>query len=132
MTRKEAERLNRLFNALQQVGITRDHAKTLRRTSMTLRRWFEKECGSENGAIERDETTGRPFWRNAVDDRQWPVADRETVARKRLAAIMAEHPTLSAYVQGDPRGAALYVLRPGDVPDGADVDAYYSNGIAVY
>jgi hypothetical protein len=29
-------------------------------------------------------------------------------------------------------GAALYILRPGDVTAGADIDAYYSRGIAVY
>jgi hypothetical protein len=45
---------------------------------------------------------------------------------------MERYPDLTAYVQTDPRGAALYVLRPGDVPDGADVSAYYSRGIAVY
>jgi len=132
MTRKEAERLNRLFNALSVNGITRDHAEALRRISMTLRRWFEMKCGAEHGMIGRDETTGRPFWRNAVNGLQWPVADRETGARKRLAAIMANYPTLAAYVQEDPRGPALYILRPGDVPAGEDVDAYYSSGIAVY
>ena len=45
---------------------------------------------------------------------------------------MAKYPGLSAYVQTDPRGVALYILRPGDVPEGGDVDAYYSRGIAVY
>ena len=45
---------------------------------------------------------------------------------------MARYPALSAYVQGDPRGAAVYILRPGDVPAGADPDAYYSRGLAVY
>ena len=45
---------------------------------------------------------------------------------------MARYPTLSSYVQGDPRGAALYILRPGDVPEGASVDSYYNRGIAVY
>ena len=64
--------------------------------------------------------------------RRFPVPDRETGALKRLAAIMARYPQLSAYVQGDPRGAALYILRPGDVPEGGQADAYYSRGIAVY
>lgn len=27
---------------------------------------------------------------------------------------------------------SLYVLRPGDVPEGGSVDAYYSRGVAVY
>ena len=132
MTRKEYERQARMRAALHQAGIASDDADKLRRVSMTLRRWHELECGTEHGAIGRDETTGRPYWLNSVNGLRWPVADRETGARKRLATIMAQYPTLSAYVQGDPRGAALYIIRPGDVPDGAGVDAYYSCGIAVY
>lgn len=45
---------------------------------------------------------------------------------------MARYPALSYYVQGDPRGASLYILRPGDVPEGKEVDGYYSRGVAVY
>lgn len=39
---------------------------------------------------------------------------------------------VNAYIQGDPRGAALYILRLGDVPAGKDADAYYSRGVCVY
>lgn len=39
---------------------------------------------------------------------------------------------ITYYLQTDPRGAALYILRPGDVPEGKDVDAYYNRGICVY
>jgi hypothetical protein len=46
--------------------------------------------------------------------------------------LMKRYPTLRAYVQTDPRGASLYILRPGDVPEGADVDGYYSRGLPVY
>jgi hypothetical protein len=35
------------------------------------------------------------------------------------------------YHQGDPRGCALYIIRKGDVPKGEDVNAYYTNGLAV-
>ncbi len=45
------------------------------------------------------------------------MPDREKGARKRLAAIMARYPGFAAYVQTDPRGASLYVLRPGDCRD---------------
>ena len=48
------------------------------------------------------------------------------------AASDVEHLPLSAYIQGDPRGAALYILRPGDVPDGKTADSYYTRGICVY
>ncbi len=61
-----------------------------------------------------------------------PLPDRERGAKHRLARIMKRYPTLSAYIQTDPRGCALYILRPGDVPEGKEVSCYYSRGIAVY
>lgn len=60
------------------------------------------------------------------------IADREAGAQRRLARIMARYPGMSAYVQGDPRGASLYILRPGDVPEGSTVDNCYNRGVAVY
>jgi len=61
-----------------------------------------------------------------------PLADRESGARKRLQAIIARYPGFQAYVQTDPRGASLYVMRPGDVREGEDVSSIYNRGIAVY
>lgn len=60
-----------------------------------------------------------------------PTPDRETGAKKRLAKIMARYPKLRAYIQTDPRGAALYILRPGDVPEGEDAGSYYTRGLVV-
>lgn len=34
--------------------------------------------------------------------------------------------------EGDPRGAAVYILFPGDIRDGQTIDACYTNGVAVY
>lgn len=107
------------------------------------------ECGDGNGCIERDEATGKAYWRNSHNARRFPIADRETGARKRLAAIIGQRNgrpcmvgaefkacdpagKVSAYIQGDPRGAALYILRPGDVPADGSADSYYSRGICVY
>lgn len=120
------------IQALVRTGISFDDAQALRRVAMTLHRWHELECGVEEGGVERDEATGKVMWYSARTGRRMPFPDRETGARKRLAAIMGRYPGLGWYVQGDPRGAALYILRSGDVPAGADVDAYYSRGIAVY
>jgi hypothetical protein len=144
MTRKEAERQAHMFRALESLGIPRDDAEALRRDSMRLRRWYELECGTENAAgssvsVERDEATGKTFQRiqyrlrgEGWVDRREPCADRETGALRRVAAVIARYPGLSVYHQTDPRGCALYVLRPGDVPEGADPGPYYSRGIAVY
>ena len=63
---------------------------------------------------------------------------RETGARRRLAAILARRnervgdSPLDAYIQTDPRGAALYLLRPGDIPRGERAESYYTRGICVY
>ncbi len=117
---------------LQRLGISYNDAEALRNIAMTLHRWHELECGVDNGGVERDEKTGKTFWYNSMTGRRSPVADRETGARRRLGEVMGRYPHLTAYVQGDPRGAALFILRPNDVPKGEDVDAYYSRGIAVY
>ena len=122
-------------NSLNQIitcGILWDDAVTLRRISMALRRWYEHEC---NGAIQRDGNRGdgAPFWCSTYDGRKlYRAPDRERGALRRMADIMARYPSLTAYVQGDPRGCALYILRPGDVPEGKDADAYYNRGIPVY
>ncbi len=122
------ERLN-TFQTLARLGISDADAATLVRASATLHTWHEHEC---NGAIQRDETSGRPYWHNADTGRKlFGTSDREAGALKRIRATLARYPGLTAYVQGDPRGCALYILRPGDVPEGRDAGSYYSRGIAV-
>ena len=130
MTRKEAERLTRQNDTLRELGFTREECDALRRISMTLQRWHERECGTDNGCIERDEETGKPYWVSEWGG-QWStgkrcrtaIPDREKGAHKRLAAILRKcnerrfiddaasvhQPNmddLTAYIQGDPRGAA--------------------------
>jgi hypothetical protein len=160
-TRKEAARLTAQENTLLDLGFTASEAESLRRISMTLRRWHELECGIDSGCIERDEKTGRPYWVNyhsrylsANDPRsRRRIADREAGALRRLNVILknvnARRPYLSrpvrdglpnggemkllqTYIQTDPRGAALYILRPGDVPAVESIDSYYSRGLCVY
>lgn len=116
---------------LTALSFTATEAKQLRRISKDLHSWHEKVCGTYTGCIERDEESGQPFWRSVTGELS-PLPDREASAKKRLDAIMAGHPELSAYIQTDPRGVALYILRPGDVPPGGDARAYYTRGIAVY
>ena len=161
MTRKEAERLAKQSAVLQSLGFTAEEAEQLRRISMTLQRWHELECGDGNEygswAIERDDNgDGPPFMvrhhymhgKGKDTVTRTRIADRETGAKKRLAAILGQRngrPALvngqlkathggkvTAYIQTDPRGAALYIIRPGDVPPGADVESCYSRGICVY
>ena len=144
MTKQEARRQTHQENILRTLGFSAAEVETLRRISMTLQRWFEYECGTGDGhtsvSIERngDEPDSKPYKRiqyptaHGYVDQRFPVPDRETGARKRLAAIMANHAPLQAYIQGDPRGASLYIIRPDDVPAGADVNSYYSRGICVY
>lgn len=117
---------------LMRAGIDPVDARALRRIAMHLHRWFDLECGTEHGAVERDESTGKTYWYNAASGLRYLTRDMETPALARLAKIMSRYPDLRAYVQTDPRGAAIWILRPGDVPEGESADAYYSRGIAVY
>ncbi len=147
-TKRQREEQTRILWTLESLGFTQHEAESLRRISMTLRRWHERECGIDNGCIERDEATGKAYWLNSMSMRRYPIPDRETGAKKRLARIvdtcnkarlthmtgdkMTPMEAWSYYIQTDPRGAALYILRPGDVPQGADASSYYSRGICVY
>lgn len=96
------------------------------------------------------ELEGRPYWYNPDTGRRLGYApDRERGALARLARILNARnkrrrvetaigdvlgpvEDITSYVQGDPRGCVLYILRPGDVPEGEDVGSYYSRGIGVY
>lgn len=137
-----------VLERLTRLGISYDDAQKLRRISLTLHRWFELECGDGNNygswAIERDEATDKPYlvrhhYRHGQGQdstSRTPIADRETGARKRLAVILSKYPTLHAYIQTDPRGAALYLLTAEQVAwNGGSVeqlDSIYSRGTAVY
>jgi len=131
MTKAESlRRFNLERYLILSLGFTADEAAALRRISLTLRRWHELECGTDGGVIERNESTGKPYWLTDFGRRS-PVADREAGALRRLQKIMEGRP-LSYFVQTDPRGAALYILRPGDVPDGLSVESCYTRGVCVY
>lgn len=121
-----------VISNLQRLNISWSDAVSLRRIAMTLHRWHELECGFEHGCVERDEQTGKTYWLSAMTGKRWPTPDRETGALRRLKDVMSRYPQLSPYVQGDPRGAALWILRPGDVPEGEQPDSFYTRGVAVY
>ena len=131
MTRKEAMHQMLQENTLIELGFTGAEAEQLRRISMRLHRWYEQECGIDGGCIERDDATGKPFWLVSATGHRYAIRDAEKGAQRRLAAIMARHPQLTYYLQTDPRGNALYLLQAGDVPEGADVQTYYTRGICV-
>lgn len=151
MTKTEHARRVRLAETLQDLGFTAAEVETLRRISNTLRNWHELECGTGEGQttrhVEREGPDGDgdvkpvlvvqyPLRGKYVRDR-FAIPDRETSARNRLLRTLNARNERSAgrvdaYVQTDPRGAALYILRPGDVPAGGDVMSYYTRGICVY
>jgi len=153
MNKHTLECLTRLHDA----GIAPSDALALRRISMTLHRWHELECGDGNEygswCIVRGKQVGLGAATTFMhDDDSRPyiehhhylhgrgkdyttyalIPDKELGARKRLAKIMSRYPGFQAYVQTDPRGCALYIMRPDDVKDGDDVSSCYTRGIAVY
>jgi len=143
MTKREAMRQLQQDITLADLGFIPAEIVKLRRISLTLRRWHELECGTDIGSVERDEQTAKTYWRNANTGKLSPFPDRETGALKRLADIVEncnrrraayfdDSYDLNTYIQTDPRGAALYILRLNDIPDGKDPAAYYSRGICVY
>ena len=130
--RKEPDCTAKLVN----IGIDRSDAYALRRIAMRLHRWHELECGVEGGGVERDEATNKVTWYSSRTGQRAPYRDYETPALARLGKIMARYPDYRHYVQGDPRGAALYILSPERIAwlnsRNREIHDSYTQGVAVY
>jgi len=142
-------RSNGCIERLVSEGISRIDAIALRRISMILHRWFEKECGDSDdfkseclvrGFLKKDRSfdyndDGDPYreihWHHGKGAQYLKTPDFERGAKKRLAMIMTRYPTMEVYIQTDPRGASLYILNKDDVA-GKDISTCYNRGIAVY
>lgn len=156
LSRKDREDRAFVVRALMSVGFTEAEAASLRRIAAALHRWDELECGNDRGGIDRGDG-GVPMWYDSRTGSRTPIRDGEALALARLARVVkarndrvcgspsagprdpmivvpgsAPVGHVAAYHQSDPRGCSLYILRPGDVPAGADANAHYNRGIAVY
>lgn len=116
MNRKE---ISNLYRIAEKLGIDWKAIEAFRRDSMTLRRWFERECGDSNAyaswAVERDEVTDIPYLvryytQGLYKFSKTRIPDREKGARKRIAE-RCERLELHYYIQTDCRGLALYLSR---------------------
>ena len=124
-------RIADFYKMFQDMGFTYHEAETLRRAQLTLRRWSEREC---NGEVEIDDETDKAYsvYNGRTGDAiKHRIPNRDKGARERVEKVMKNHEGYRAYFQGDPRGCALYILRPSDLQEGKDVNSYYSRGIAV-
>ena len=68
-----------------------------------------------------------------MDDKQIAAMEkRETRLLKEAQDISAQWPTpATVYHQGDPRGLSLYLIFPEDIPEGREMEAHYTRGLAV-
>lgn len=132
MNRKEAIRQTEQIRRLEALGFSQDEAETLRRISMTLSRWSERECNGEvkvdgDGKAYSVSQGYPPAWKVT----RYRIPNREAGAIRRAGMMMQDHPGWNFFHQTDPRGAALYLYRHEDVRRGIDCD-YSSIGICVY
>lgn len=113
------------------IELSYDEVNELRRISLTLSSWCEKECGDSSQyaswSIERDEKTDLPYlvtYYNNGKVSRYRIADKEKGALKRAKAI-CEANGLFFYYQTDPRGCALYISNE------PLTDQNYTNGLAM-
>lgn len=101
---------------MKELNISFDDTYQLRRDSMRLRRWFERECGDSNNynswcvVREPDGKTYLEILPHTGKRRMERIPDVETGARKRIDAI-CKAAGLNYYIQTDCRGMALYLSR---------------------
>lgn len=133
-TMNKNDKLNVMRKRLFLSGLDLDYndVETLRRCSMTLDKWAERECGDSNDyaswCIERDEATDKPYLvtypHTSNKPRRHLIPDREKGALKRVGAICKKY-NLFFYHQTDPRGCSLYISKE------PLTDSNYTNGFAV-
>ena len=105
------------YNICTRLEINYTHFDNFRRDSMTLRRWFERECGDSNNyaswAVERNPDTDIPYlvtYPHNGKERKSRIPDREKGARKRIDE-RCKRLNLHYYIQTDCRGLALYLSK---------------------
>ena len=138
MNKTQKQNLVRLENRLCNMGINLADIRHLLRIERALHRWHELECGTDRGAIERNERTNKPYWRHAgigwnglPQVRLTPMRDMEKSNMKALAGLMKSYPKLLPYVQTDPHGCSLYIIDRADLPPGFNINSCYTRGVAV-
>ncbi len=109
--------ISNLYRISERLGIDFDDVCYFRRDSMTLRSWFERECGDSNNyaswAVERDPDTDIPYlvtYPHNGKERRRRIPDREKGARGRIDE-RCKLLNLHYYIQTDCRGLALYLSR---------------------
>jgi hypothetical protein len=140
MKQTKKQQTARFFNLMAENGFTYNETTALLKAERALRKWGELECGTgdRNRSVHvfRDES-GKPFYRvQYFHAGQWresiqPKRDTEKSALSKVESIMAGKPGFRAYYQADPRGCALYIIRPGDIEAGENIHALYNRGIAL-
>ena len=117
------------LNTLARLGFSTAEAFDLFKIERRLNLFYTNEC---NGEIERDEKTGKVYRFGFDRTKRYLSRDIETPALRKLNAIMATRPHLTAYVQPDPRGAALYIIEKERLDPTLSIDCQYNRGLCVY
>jgi hypothetical protein len=102
--------LKQVFN-LAQAGVSMVDGIALKNAAAGLHRWYEAECGNGRFCINRDNDTGKPYRDYGDTGRRYYIRDMEKANENKISGIMAKHPELGFYLQGDPRGATLYIYK---------------------
>ena len=134
MNKSERLRITELYYRMSEHGFSFEEMETIRKASLQLHRWSERECNED---IERREDGKVYLTVHPMSGKPWsyPIRDMESAAKRRIEAILANHPGWAWYYQTDPRGCSVYLYQPermmllGAWPIES---CYNSIGIAIY
>lgn len=134
MKTKASDVRSRKFEELRKLGLNDSEIRKLSRASAAIRSWDTACC---NGDVGEDDDGSAYDCRKRGLGPKWPIANRRTIALRRVAQILTTHPGLWFYHQGDPRGVSLYVGKLSELRERkialSNLDCYYSSaGHSVY
>lgn len=123
MTKQHLEQIRAVYRRMERCNILSsqsawENVPRLQSISKSLSRLAEANC---NGLWEYAEEGQKPSRQELRENRLLAEAKK-----------LAEGIGATLYHQSDPRGAAIYLIFPCDIPEGSTIDAHYSNGVAIY
>ena len=113
------------INASRTLGISGYDYNALARLSGSLRRWHEMQCGTDGGVVSVDDA-GVATWQPSNGGPTAKITNKGALLEHRVFDLCVRL-GVTYYIQGDPRGCALYLSR-----EPMDDANYSSKGVPIY
>ena len=106
--------------------IEKNDLNRLKELSIKLRRWHERLCGDNYGVVWEN-SNGKCYYVSYSGGRRC-INNLGKKLKSEIIKIMSKYEHLVFYIQGDPRGPALYLIHKNEVDSTLPLASQYYKG----